>query len=68
MNERKSEMGQNLNMNPKEALNSKEMKKIMKGILSFEHFVNLNVKIIQQEEKNIQQDDKIFKYEEKINQ
>jgi hypothetical protein len=46
MNERKSEMGQNLNMNPKEALNSKEMKKIMKGILSFEHFVNLNVKII----------------------
>ncbi len=46
MNESKSEMGQDLKMNPKEALNSKEMKKIMKGMLTFEHFVNLNVKII----------------------
>ena len=46
MNERKSEMGQDLKMNPKDALNSKEMKKVMKGILSFEHFVNLNVRII----------------------
>jgi hypothetical protein len=53
MNERKTEMGQNLNMNPKEALNPKEMKTIMEGMLSFEHFVDLNVKIIRYEEKFI---------------
>ncbi len=58
MNESKTEIGQDLKMNPKEALNSKEMKKVMKGILSFENFVNLNVKIIQYEEKFIKQDDK----------
>ena len=46
MNESKTEMGQDLKMNPKEALNSKEMKNVMEGILSFEHFVNLNVRII----------------------
>ncbi len=46
MNESKTEMGQDFKINPKEALNSKEMEKVMKGILSFEHFVNLNVKII----------------------
>ncbi len=47
MNESKTEMGQDLNMNPKDAINSNEMKKIMKGMLSFENFVNLNVRIIQ---------------------
>jgi hypothetical protein len=46
MNESKTEMGQDLNMNPKDALNSKEMIKVMKGMLSYEHFVNLNVNII----------------------
>ncbi len=46
MNESKNEMGQDFKMNPMDSLNSKEMKKVMKGILSFEHFVNLNVKII----------------------
>ncbi len=39
-------MGKDLKMNPMETLNSKEMKKVMKEILSFEHFVNLNVRII----------------------
>jgi hypothetical protein len=46
MSERKSEMGQDLKINPKEALNSNDMEKFMKEILSFEHFVNLNVRII----------------------
>ncbi len=53
MNESKIKMGQDLNINPKEALNQNEMKNVMKGMLSFENFVNLNVKIIQQEEINI---------------
>ncbi len=60
MNESKTEIGQYLNMNPKEALNSKEMKKVMKGMLTYEHFVNLNVRIIKQEEKFIQQEEKII--------
>ena len=66
MYESKTEMGQNLNMNPKDALNLKEMKKVMKGMLSYEHFVNLNVKIIQYEEKFIQQDKKINLQEERL--
>ncbi len=66
MNENKTEMGQDLKMNPKEALNLNEMKKVMNGIFSFEHFVNLNVRIIQLQEKFVQQDVKIIQYEEKI--
>ncbi len=45
-------------MNPQDALNSKEMKKVMERMLSFDNFVNLNVKIIQYEEKFIQQEEK----------
>ena len=59
MNKNKSEIGQEENINPKEAHNFKDMKKVMRSMLSFEHYVNLNVKIIHQEEK-------IMKYEQQI--
>ena len=53
MNENKSEIGKKEYLNPQEALNFKDMKKVMESMLSFEHFVNLNVKIIHQDEKII---------------
>ena len=50
MNGKKSEIGQEKYMNPQEALNSKDMKKVLKSMLTFENYVNLNVKIIKYEE------------------
>ena len=46
MNEKKSEIGLEENMNPQEAIDQKDMKKVLISMLSFEHFVDLNVKII----------------------
>ena len=71
MNDKKSEIGKQENLNPQEAIDQKDMKKVLKSMLSLEHFIDLNVKIIYQEKKIIQQDEKIiqqgeqiFKYEE----
>jgi len=38
-------------MNPQEALNSNEMKKCMQSMLSYEHYFDLNVKIIKYEDQ-----------------
>ena len=56
MNEKKSEIGKEENLNPQEAIDQIDMQKVLSSMLSFEHFVNLNVKIIHQEEKIVQQD------------
>ena len=50
MNEKKSEIGKQETMNPEEAIDQKDMKKVLSSMLSFEHFINLNVKIIHQDE------------------
>ena len=50
MNEKKSGIGKEESLNPQEAIDQKDMKKILKSMLSFENFVNLNVKIIHQDE------------------
>ena len=50
MNEKKSVIGKDETLNPQEAIDQKDMKKILKSMLSFENFVNLNVKIIHQDE------------------
>ena len=42
------------------------MKKVLKSMLSYEHFVDLNVKIIYQEEKIIKQEKQFVKMDEKI--
>ena len=54
MNEKKSEIGKQKFLNPQETLNSKDMKKVLRKLFSYEHFVDLNVKFVHQEEKNIQ--------------
>jgi hypothetical protein len=47
MSKSKTKMGKEWILNPQEDLNSEEMKKVLKEMLSFENFVNLNVQIIQ---------------------
>ena len=43
MNEKKTQIGKHQSMNPEETIDQKDMKKVLKSMLSFEHFVSLNV-------------------------
>ena len=54
MNEKKTEIGKDELLNPQEAIDQKDMQKVLNSMLSFEHFVNLNVKIIHQDKEIIQ--------------
>ena len=54
MNENKSEIGKEETLNPQEAIDQKDMQKVLKSMLSFENFFNLNVKIIHQDDEIIQ--------------
>ena len=46
MNEKKTKIGKKKSLNPQKAIDQKDMEKILNSMLSFEHFVSLNVKII----------------------
>ena len=54
MHQNKSKIGQDANVNPKEADGLKDMHKIIKTMLSYEYFVDMNVKMILQGEKIIE--------------
>ena len=45
MNENKTEIGKEETLNPQEAIDQKDMKKVLKSMISFENFFNLNIKI-----------------------
>ena len=60
MNDYKSEMGKEIKINPQEALNVNDMKKVLESMLSYENFVNLNARNIMYEEKLVKQEEEII--------